>query len=389
MPHTLLRPGALALGLLTLPLLPLGAVAQIVVSANDNKVVNIDGTNRVVESPAPDTATIIDLGASPPKVVGEVQAGASVVGVPQSVAIAPDESIALVTAANKKDPADPKKQASDNKLAVIDLKSAPPAVIQTIEVGLGPSGVSFSPDGKLVLVANRAGGTISVLAVSGKTLSPVGTVDLGNPKSGPSHVAFLPDGKRALVTRDGDHRVSVLSVDGTKVEDTKQYMSGGIRPYSLSISPKGDVAVFGNQGGGQGDTDIINVIDLKQNPPRIVDAIAVGQTPEGVGMSADGAFVAVTVMNGSQRPKSHQAYNDHGLVKIFSISGTKLTYVTQAKVGGWGQGVVWSRDGKTLLVQSMLDKELHVLSFDGKELKMAGGIKVSGGPAGIRTAERP
>jgi DNA-binding beta-propeller fold protein YncE len=388
MHHCLARVSALAAAPLLLSWFSMAATAQIAVSANDNKVVNVNGTNQIIENPPPDTATIVDLGASPPKVIGEVKAGASVVGVPQSVAIAPDESIALVTAANKKDPADPKKTTADNKLAVIDLKASPPAVIQTVEVGAGPSGVSFSPDGKLVLVANRAGGTVSVLTVSGKTLTLSGTIDFGNPKSGPSHVAFLPDGKRALVTRDGDHRVSLLAVDGSKVEDTKRFMSGGVRPYSLAISSKGDVAVFGNQGGGQGDTDIINVVDLKQNPPRIVDAIAVGQTPEGVGMSPDGGYVAITVMNGSQRPKNHQAHNDHGLVKIYRISGTKLTYVTEAKVGGWGQGVAWSRDGKTMLFQSMMLKELQVLSFDGKELKVTGSIKVSGGPAGIRTAER-
>ena len=364
------------------------AAAQIAVSAQENKIVNVDGTNKVVESPPPDNAMILDIGVSPPKVIGQVNLGASVVGVPQSVAIAPDESIALVTAATKMDPADPKKTADDNKVAVVDLKASPPAVIATVEVGLGPSGVSFSPDGKLALVANRSGGTVSVLTVSGKTVAAAATIDFGNPKSGPSGVAFLPDGKRALVTRDGDHRISVLNVDGTKVTDSKQFMVGGIRPYSLSISSKGDVAVFGNQGGGQGDTDIINVIDLKQNPPRIVNSIAVGQTPEGVFMSPDGAFVAVTVMNGSQRPKAHQAFNDHGLIKVYRVEGTKLTPVTQAKVGRWGQGIAWSRDGKTMLFQAMLEKELQILSFDGKELKMTGAIKVNGGPAGIRTAEK-
>ena len=90
-------------------------------------------------------------------------------------------------------------------------------------------------------------------------------------------------------------------------------MVGGVRPYSLEISSKGDVAVFSNQGGGQGDIDVINVIDLKAKPPRIVDTISVGQTPEGIGMSGDGKYVAVTVMNGSNRPKDHPAFNDFGL----------------------------------------------------------------------------
>ena len=257
------------------------ASAQLAVSSNDTKVINVDGVNKIVENPAPDNVTIIDLGVSPPKVVGQLNVPGSVVGPPQSVAVAPDESIALVAASTKIDPSDPKKTVPDNRLSVIDLKASPPAVIATLELGVSPAGVSFSPDGKLVLVTNRGDGTVSILTVNGKTLTPTGKIQLGDAKSGPSHVAFLPDGKRALVTRDGDHRISVLSVDGSKVEDTKAYMVAGVRPYSISISSKGDLAVLTNQGGGQGDTDIISVIDLKKNPPRIVESLSVGQIPEG------------------------------------------------------------------------------------------------------------
>src|SRR5215813_11783627 len=230
------------------------AHSQIAVSSNDNKVVNVDGVNKIVEHPAPDNVTIIDLSASPPKVIGQLDAPGSVVGPPQSVAVSPDESLAVVVASTKIDPTDPKKTVPDNRLTVIDLKASPPAVAATIEVGTSPTGVSFSPDGKLVLVANRGEGTVSILTADGKTLTPVGKIQLGDAKSGPCHVAFLPDGKSALVTRDGDHRVSVLSVDGAQVEDTKAYMVAGIRPYSISISPNGDLAVLTNQGGGQGDT---------------------------------------------------------------------------------------------------------------------------------------
>ena len=40
--------------------------AQIAVSANDNKVVNDNGTVKVVPNAPPDTIAIIDLKASPP-----------------------------------------------------------------------------------------------------------------------------------------------------------------------------------------------------------------------------------------------------------------------------------------------------------------------------------
>jgi DNA-binding beta-propeller fold protein YncE len=379
---------ALALAISLLPLIGSGATAQIAVSANDGKAVLINGVTSVAASPAPDYAAIIDLGANPPKIIGEVPAPASVVGPPQSVAVAPDESFALVTAAMKVDPNDPKKTVPDDKLTVIDLKSSPPKVLATLQVGRGPAGVSINRAGTLALVANRSEGTVSVFTIADRTLTPAGKIEFGNDKSQPSHAAFTPDGKMALVTRDGDHKISVLAVDGSKVEYTKRDMVGGIRPYSLEISSKGDIAVFGNQGGGTGDTDIIHVVDLKAKPPRIVDVIPVGQTPEGVGMSPDGAFVAVTVMNGSNKPKNSPFFNDFGLVKVFSVNGAKLTYVTEAKVGHWCQGAAWSKDSRALYVQCMVEQELAAFGFDGKTLTPRAPIKLKAGPAGIRTAER-
>ena len=382
------RPAKLGFALALVPLLTVGATAQILVSANDNKAVLVNGANVVPANPAADTISIIDLGVSPPKLIGEVKAPASVVGPPQSVAISRDETFALVTGAFKVDPADPKKAIPDNKLSVIDLKTKPPAVIATLEAGLGAAGVSINNAGTLALVANRSEGTVSAFTVSGNKLTPAGKIQLGDSKSGPSHVAFTPDGKSALVTRDGDNRVSILTVDGNKVEDSKAFMVGGIRPYSLEISPKGDVAVFSNQGGGQGDIDVINVIDLKAKPPRIVDTISVGQTPEGVGMSSDGKYIAVTVMNGSNRPKDHPAFNDFGLLQVYSVNGTTLRKVAQAKVGHWCQGAAFSKNNKTVVIQCMVEKNLQVFNFDGRNLKPAGTLPLSGGGAGLRTAAR-
>jgi DNA-binding beta-propeller fold protein YncE len=379
----LMRGTALA-AFVTLPFLS-PALAQIAVSANDNKITLVNGLNTVPDNPGPDTVMVLDIGVSPPKVLGEVNAPNSVVGPPQSVAVSSDESIALVTSAFKLDPADAKKTVPDDRLSVIDIKANPPVVLATLQAGPGATGVSINPAGTLALVANRSEGTLSVFTISGKTLTPAGKLDFGK-ASAPCHVAFTPDGKTALMTRDGDHRVSILSIDGNKVEDTKKFMVGGFRPYSLVIGPKGDVAIWGNQGGGQGDLDQINVADLKSNPPRVIEAITVGQTPEGVSMSPDGSHIAVILHNGSPRAKNHPAYNDHGLMRIFKVDGTKLTPVTSAKIGTWAQGSVWSKDGKTIVVQATFEKELQVFSFDGKEAKLTTSIKTNGGGVGMRTS---
>ena len=380
--------GKLAAVLLTLAFLPLNSAAQLAVSSNDGKALLVNGVNTVPPNPADDTVTVIDLGVTPPRVVGELKAPSSVVGPPQNVAIFPDESIALVSANMKLDPSDPKKTAPDNRVSVIDLKANPPAVIATLESGLGPAGISINRAGTLALVANRVEGTVSVFVISGKTLAAVGKVDLGNPKSLPSSVAFSPDGKMALVSRYGDHKISVLSVDGNKVEDTKQTMTGGFQPYAIQISPKGDIAVVGNQGGNTGDIDTINVIDLKGKAPRVVHTLDVGQIIEGLAFSNDGNYVAFTAQDGSARVPTHPFHNENGLVVVFSVNGTNLTKVAEAKIGKWNQGVVWSRDGRTLLAQNMVERSLSILSFDGKNLTVTGEIKVSGGPEGLRTAER-
>jgi DNA-binding beta-propeller fold protein YncE len=382
-----LQKNGLAVALLTLPFFAFGAAAQLAVSANDGKAVLVNGVNSVPAQPADDTVNIIDLGVSPPKVIGELKAPNSVVGPPQNVAITPDESLALVASNQKIDPADPKKVTPDNKLSVIDLKAKPPAVIETIEIGLGPAGIGINHAGTLALVANRNDGTVAILTISGKTVTVAGKIDFGNPKSGPSSAAFSPDGKMALVTRDGDHKISILSVDGANVTDTKHYMVGGIRPYAIAFTPKGDIAIVGNQGGGTGDIDTINVIDVKGKLPRIVHTLDVGQIVEGLAISNDGKYVALTAQDGSNRAPDHPFYGAHSLLAVFRINGTNLTKVAEAKIGKWSQGVVWSRDGKTLLAQNMGDDNLSVVKFDGKRLTVTGEIKLKAGPAGLRTAD--
>jgi sugar lactone lactonase YvrE len=118
-----------------------------------------------------------------------------------------------------------------------------------------------------------------------------------------------------------------------------------------------------------------------------VNTISVGQTPEGVKMSPDGQHVAVTVMNGSNKPSNSPFLNENGLVKVYRISGHSLTPVAQAPVGRWCQGAAWSRDGATLLVQCMVEREVIAFRFAGGTLERTGSIKTNGGPAGIRTAE--
>ena len=357
-------------------------------------------------NPPPDTVSIIDMRASPPKVLAELSVPTSVVGPPTNVAVSPKEDIALVASSQRLDPSDPTKTIADDKVSVIDLaslkpgilkrlgiskgKAAEPKVVATLQAGKGASGISINKAGTLALVANRSEGTVSVLTIDGKTVQVAGKVTVGGEKSGPSAVSFTPDGKRALVTLDGDNKIVVLSVDGTKVEPTKRTISAGLRPYGLDIAAKGEVAVVANIGMGGGDADTISVIDLKLDPPRVVNTYTVGQTPEGIKASPDGKFVAVTVMNGSNKPSSSPFFHDNGLLQVWTRTGTTLTKAAELPIGKWCQGIAWSTNSRLLLVQCMVEEEILVVRFSGltgRSLQKTGSIKVKGGPAGIRTAE--
>src|SRR5581483_727230 len=134
------------------------ARAEIAASSNDAKVKLVNGKVEVQNSPPADTVTFIDLRASPPKVLAEIEAPGSVVGPPLNIAISPKEDIALVSSNMRIDPADPTKQVPDDKVTVIDLaplkqslvgriksvvgaKAAPatPKVIATLQAGKGPA----------------------------------------------------------------------------------------------------------------------------------------------------------------------------------------------------------------------------------------------------------
>ncbi len=386
------------------------ARAEMAISANDGKVKLVDGVVQVLKD-GKDTVSFIDLDANPPKVIAELEVPTSVVGPPMSVAIGPKEDFALVTGAMKINPADPTKQVPDNKLTVIDLGEAPgivgslkkatgiggaassrtPKIAATLEAGAGAAGVSINKAGTLALVANRNEGTVSVFTIAGKTLTAAGKVDLGNKDAGASHVVFAADGKSALVTRDGDNKISVLSIDGTKVEYTKRDMNAGLRPYGIDMPSKGDVAVVANIGIGQGDNDTVSVIDMTAKPPRVVNTVTVGQTPEGIKVSPDGKFVAVTVMNGSNKPANSPFYKANGLLQVYSRTGNQLTKFAEMPIGKWCQGIAWNRKSSLILAQCMAEEEIHVFKLTGftsKGLTKAGTIKTKGGPAGIRTAEK-
>jgi hypothetical protein len=342
-----------------------------------------DGAQVVPAHPQPDRVTTVAFGPGELRRIATIEAPTSVIGPPGSVAVTPDGRRALVTDARRIDPADPTRIIPGDTVSLIALTPTP-HILGTVHVGAGASGVAIDPTGRTALVASRAAGTVSLLTLDGDTLRLVDTVSTGAGSS-PAQPAFFDGGGRALVTRDGDHRVSILSISGGHLRLAPDTVIAGLRPYGLSAAG-GRYAITATMAGGGRDVDSITLIDLSGASPRAVDSVGVGLTPEGVAMSPDGRFVAVTVNNGSNDARAAPGYHAFGLLQIWAIEDGRLVKRAEARMGGWGQGVGWSRDGHELIAEAMVEQRLESWRFDGRALTADRVLPLGEGPAGLGIA---
>jgi len=383
--------GALSVAALGLAL-SVGAAraAPLMIVGNDEKVL-WDDQGKVVLSPTGrDSVLIVDL-ADPlaPRIVASLPLENSVVGPPVNLDIAPDGSIALVADSMTvvKD-GEALKQVPNDKIWVIDLKASPPKLAGTVTGGRQPSGLSFSPSGDIALVANRADKSISVLAIKGTDVKVIDTVAMGDEVS---QVVFTPDGRRALATKFAAHKVALLDVAGDKVTYGKVDVTVGLWPYNIVVAPDGVVALTADNGGAgasDGNVDTVSVIDLTQQPPRVIDKAVVGDGPEGLAMSPKGNVAVAAILAGSNN-KSAFFHRSTGYVSVLRVDGRKVSRIKEIDVGGLPEAAVFTPDGRYLLVGNYLDQDFSILEVKGTEVTDTGKrFTVPGHPASARMSPR-
>ena len=365
---------------------------ELMLVANDNKVTwDADG-KQLFLPPGKDSVLVVDIGTDPlaPKVLVSLPLMNTIVGPPTNLAITPDESLALV--ANSMDwqqDGAAWKPVPGNKLYVIDLTTSPPALIDTIEVGKQPSGLSINRAGNLALIANRTDNSISVLRISGKKVSLIDTVAIGEQVA---HVVFTPDGKRAIAAKFPGHKVAMLNVDGEKVTYAKQDIPVGLWPYNLDVTPDGKLALTadnGNSGAADGHVDTVSVIDLEATPPRVIDKVVVGDAPEGFAISPTGKLAVAVLLLGTNAPKTSWFYNRNAKVVALKIDGKKVTRSNEVEVRGLPEGAVFSNDGRYIYVGNYMDSDISILRVDGDTIVNTGkSLQLPGQPASMRGRTR-
>ncbi|HEV2335956.1 MAG TPA: hypothetical protein VGS13_10695 [Stellaceae bacterium] len=369
------------------------ARAQLMIVGNDEKISIADGKPTQKEG-GHDTLSIIDMSKPAAlKIVATIPLDNSIIGPPTNLAVTPNRQLALVANSVNNAPKDGGfAPVSDDRLFVIDLTASPPKLIDTVHVGKRPSGLAINAQGTMALVTNRDDGTISVLSINGKEVAVTDTVSVGTGPDNVSAVAITPDGKRALATKPNANKIALLSIAGDKVTYDKRDLPTGIFPYNVAITPNGKLALTvdnGNGGGSDGNLKTASVIDLEANPVRVIDHVTVGDSPEGLAISPKGNIAVTIDAQGSNQARDSWFYHQGGEVSVLKIAGKKVTKTGAVTVGKLPEGAAFSADGSTLYVGNFIDADLSVLKVSGDKVTDTGKrFKLPGHPASMRSGPR-
>ncbi|QDU81642.1 Lactonase, 7-bladed beta-propeller [Polystyrenella longa] len=368
-----------------------GADAQLMLSGNENKIDVHTGAARVVPGSHPEAGSIsiLDFSQFPPRVEHLPGIENTVVGPPSNIAITPNHELALIASSLKIDPNDETQYAPDDLIHVLDLTTEPPQVIQEIHYGSQPSGMSITPDGKLAIVANRAAGSISILRIREKQVTPLTMIKVDEPEASVSDVAISPDGKTGLISVQEGCYLAQFTIDDEQVELNGRRFNTFGRPYRCVISPDGQFGLTAGAGSGDGapNIDALTVIDLQADRPHTTDIVPIGAIPESIEVSPDGKLVAAVVMGSSNYDASNPLFKDDAEVVLLERNEDSYKVVQRLPLKRIPEGVAFTSDGKYLVVQCHLAKELFLYKVSGQRLEDTGyRIKVPGYASSLRAA---
>ncbi len=355
----------------------------------DSKVAYDAGGQKFVQ-PGADAILVMDVSnPAHPRIRASLPLVNSLLGPPTNLQVTPNGRLGLVAnSVNVVQDNGAWKPAPDDKLYVIDLDATPPKLIDTVTVGKQPSGLAISRKGGLALIANRAGKSVSVLSIEGTSVKAVGEVPMGNDVAA---VAITPDGKRAFAVMNLVNKVGVLAIDGTSVTYDKALdLPAGVNPYNIDITPNGKYAIASSTGAGGKNGDALTVIDATAPRPQVVSLSTAGAGPEGFAVSPNGKWAVAPLLLGSGNKQDDWAYVRNGEAVLLAVGAQgELRVVNRLPLGALPEGVAFSPNSEYVYIGNYLDQDLQVFRIAGGRLAATGvTLKLPGQPASMRAVAR-
>ncbi|HJT91936.1 MAG TPA: Ig-like domain-containing protein, partial [Mycobacterium sp.] len=164
----------------------------------------------------------------------------------------------------------------------VTVPISPAVVSSSAQTGFGPMGVAVSET--KTYVANRDSNTVSVIDRANPSATPV-TI---NVVATPTAIALGPQGSnRAYVA--GNNAVSVINTSTNQVIATVNTNGGQSYGLAVGVLPDGQQRLYVGMTGN----NRVAVINISAATPTVITTVAVGTTPGGVAVSADGNRVYV------------------------------------------------------------------------------------------------
>jgi len=355
--------------------------------------------------------------------IASVNVSNSVAGAPTAVAVTPDGNFAVVSESFGERGAEASSFRDlpiGSLLTLVDISDAAnPRVVQRLDVGTRPEGLSLSPSGDLVAIAMHPadGRGIAFVPLNDGALGEpsYASVPGTEPTDRLSHVEWHPSGEFVAITDVNRAIVRfarvVRSEDSVSLEAWGNPVLVSKYPFMGRFTPDGNHFLTGNlYWGGDvvgiwteapaGDvTSIRFATDAGDDGPKhfLVGRAETGISPEGIAISPDGEWAVTTNLEISYAPSDdprHTPYSSLSLIDIDTDTGRLHTVGTYTFDGILPEAAVWDDTSSFIAVVNydQLDSNQKggsidfwklVKSENGSLVKLRKSIETPHGPHSI------
>ncbi len=311
--------------------------------------------------------------------VATVKVSNSVAGAPTAVAVTPDGRFAVVSESFGERGTDAQSFGDlpvGSLLTLVDVSDAnEPRVVQQLDVGSRPEGLSLSPSGDMAAIAMHPAdgrGVAFVPLVDGALGEPsYASVPGTEPTDRLSHVEWHPSGDFVAITDVNRAIIRFAQVvrgeEGVSLEEWGNPVLVSKYPFMGRFTPDGSYFLTGNlYWGGDvvgvwteapaGDvTSIRFASEAGENGPQhfLIGRAETGTSPEGIAISPDGEWAVTTNLEVSYAPADdprHTPYSSLTLIDIDRDTGRLHTVGTYAFDGILPEAAVWDASSSYVAV---------------------------------------